>query len=120
MRKDITAGKSQSTRGQCKPKQTNEQWHQERYGELRDKLSDQHLKGLVENICGKNYDAEAAAALCLLMDEIERSQFDRASLQNIALTVGSAAFGYTDHQRSAEEKLVLTMRRQLAGKELVN
>lgn len=102
---------------QPKRKQTNEQWHEERYGELRDKLSDQHLKGLVESICGKNYDAEAAATLCLLMDEIERSQFDRVSLQNIALTIGSAAFGYTDHQRSAEEKLVLAMRKQYAAME---
>lgn len=113
--KNSIAPKSKS---QPKTDQTNEQWHGERYGDLRDKLSTDSLKKLVEAICGKNWDSESAAALVLLMDEIERSQFDRVEIQNIVLTVGSAAFVYTDHHTSAAEKLVLSMRKQYATQEV--
>lgn len=103
---------------QTKPKQSNEQWHEERYGEHRERLSDDCLIKIVEDICGKNYDSEAAAALVLLMDEFERSQFDTRAIQSIANAVSSSAYQYTDHRRSGEEKLILSMRKQFAAQEV--
>lgn len=36
--------------------QSHDEWHEERYGEHRDKLSDDRLSQIVEDICGKNID----------------------------------------------------------------
>jgi hypothetical protein len=113
-----TKSNDRTPKTQTKPKQSNQEWYEARYGEHRDRLSDERLKQLVEDICGKDYDSEAAAALVLLMDEFERSQFDLAALQNIVITVGSAAFSYTDNRAEAEHKLVLAMRKQYASQEV--
>lgn len=100
--------------------QTPGDWHEDRYGEHRDKLSDEHLKQVVEDICGQNYDEQAATALVLLMDEIERSQFDRLHICNIAYLVSHSAFKYTAEHEKAEKNLVASLRREVARKEVVN
>ena len=115
-----TKSTARKPKSQPSTKQTHEQWHEDRYGEHRDQLSDEQLKQLVEEICGKNYDEEAAAALVLLMDEFERSQFDRMHVASITITVSTAAFQYTTDRSTAEKNLVATRRRELARKELVN
>lgn len=117
----MSTTKSSTTRPKAQPKpKLLKESHDDRYGDLRDKLSDEHLKQIVEEICGKNYDEKAAAALVLLVDEVERSQFDTASLQNIAIIVSKAAFRYTEKHSRAIESMVVGMRRELARKELVN
>jgi hypothetical protein len=105
---------------QSKSTQTDEQWHEERYGEHRDKLSTEQLKALVEDICGKNYDETAAAALCLLMDEFERSQFDRLHVDSMTITVHDAAFKYTTDHGDAQHAMIATKRREMAETEAVN
>lgn len=91
------------------------EWHENRYGEGRKKIRGEHLnekdlEQVVEMICGKNYDAEAATGLILLMDEIERSVFQTLDICSIASTVERAAFKYTLEHNEAVEALVKAQR----------
>lgn len=107
-------------KSQPKNNQNVDQWHEERYGQYRDKLSADQLKQIVEDVCGKNYDDVAAAALCLLMDEFERAQFDRMEVASITITVSESAFKYTTKHADAGRAMVVAMRRELAKTEAVN
>lgn len=88
--------------------QKMEQWHEQRYGAKRDKLSRRELVDLISRLC--NFDESAAADLMLLVDEIERSRFETGALDSIVITVRDTAFSYTCESGDACEAMIKAMR----------
>jgi len=89
-------------------------WHDERYGKNRQKLTREQLEALTNRIC-QGGDEDTARSLMLLVDEIERAQFDRLEVASICCFVEVAAFRDTCAASDARKAFVSKAEKLLAG-----
>lgn len=82
--------------------------HDARYGPNREKLDDDHIRKLASQIA--NGDHDAACAILLLFDEVERAQFDRADLMNITLMVRDSVMPFTVDYSEAHDRIIHNLR----------